>query len=924
MRCLYCGKELALFKRLRGGEFCSDAHRHRYQEEYTQLALNRLLQANSTPEKEAAPVQAPEIKPAEPALPPSPALKRREKLGREEPSALPALTAPAPASNSRPFRTEENGTGMEETRVASAIPLGAVSQGPQQTPQQTAVLDLTPAPDFATLVAQASTVEEPAPAAMSSFLVEFPVAAGVEVAEIAGAATNLDPTPRLSVPRLQEFPRESRADVLEPAGPITLVVCTPADFQTPPRERGLELREFVRGVPQVEIHVRPAGKTGFEPSRETFEVHLDARPPAESPQLWQVPENQLPGLAYKDEILLGELARLDFAAIEWDGTASPNVEPPPPAKEIPPAIGNARLEPMRVEPVQLNPVPRESSRPEPLRFEPVHIDPVFMEQIAGTAEFHALKIEAAVRKTAAAVVVEPEPTVAGPEPVVTEPEPIAVEPESAIAQAVAPEIEPFASVPPLPPPPPPAPAIVTKPVPVTLHGLAPARGKPVQVFTSAFARSGEVQIPRETGLPLRPTMVFGPAPKLPEAPASVPPAVASSGPVTAEEKPAATKPNRSIPVPEKREPRSIEIKPRRSEVRILPVQVKEGAVPPQKEPGGRSEPAKPELVKPEPAKAEQPKEQAKPEPVKVERAKEASAAAAQPPKETPQPPKETSQKEKPAEKPRPASPSASPAAPPPAQSSAEVKPGSTVPADVKARMALPPEELELLGLPKLSYQNSENFWTRLPLLVRVGAIALVLAMAIGGVILTSRGSGAPKPVAPVSTEPQVVEAGTAIATTAGWVQDWFVDRVGAKQGRHVDVLRGSLTLRDYRLLFEGQIQQGALGWVFRANDKSFYVEKIQVVTPGLEPAVALVHFAVINGQEQPRTQIPLPLKVHLDTAYKVRMDIVGDRFTAWVQDQKADQWSDNRIDAGGVGLYYDSGDSAKLRDTLNVIPLKLK
>ena len=53
MRCLYCGKELALFKRLTGGEFCSDAHRLKYQEEYTQLALNRLLQANSKRDSEA-------------------------------------------------------------------------------------------------------------------------------------------------------------------------------------------------------------------------------------------------------------------------------------------------------------------------------------------------------------------------------------------------------------------------------------------------------------------------------------------------------------------------------------------------------------------------------------------------------------------------------------------------------------------------------------------------------------------------------------------------------------------------------------------------------------------------------------------------------------------------------------------------------
>ncbi len=48
MRCLYCGKELALLKRLtKGGEFCSDAHKHSYQEEYNRLGLSRLLQARS-------------------------------------------------------------------------------------------------------------------------------------------------------------------------------------------------------------------------------------------------------------------------------------------------------------------------------------------------------------------------------------------------------------------------------------------------------------------------------------------------------------------------------------------------------------------------------------------------------------------------------------------------------------------------------------------------------------------------------------------------------------------------------------------------------------------------------------------------------------------------------------------------------------
>src|SRR5579863_3827219 len=45
MRCLQCGKDLPLLKRMAGSEFCSDAHRKEYQKEYSDLALGRLLQS---------------------------------------------------------------------------------------------------------------------------------------------------------------------------------------------------------------------------------------------------------------------------------------------------------------------------------------------------------------------------------------------------------------------------------------------------------------------------------------------------------------------------------------------------------------------------------------------------------------------------------------------------------------------------------------------------------------------------------------------------------------------------------------------------------------------------------------------------------------------------------------------------------------
>ena len=44
MRCLFCGKRLALLRKLTDGEFCSTAHRKRYLEEEQKLALARLIE----------------------------------------------------------------------------------------------------------------------------------------------------------------------------------------------------------------------------------------------------------------------------------------------------------------------------------------------------------------------------------------------------------------------------------------------------------------------------------------------------------------------------------------------------------------------------------------------------------------------------------------------------------------------------------------------------------------------------------------------------------------------------------------------------------------------------------------------------------------------------------------------------------------
>jgi hypothetical protein len=174
--------------------------------------------------------------------------------------------------------------------------------------------------------------------------------------------------------------------------------------------------------------------------------------------------------------------------------------------------------------------------------------------------------------------------------------------------------------------------------------------------------------------------------------------------------------------------------------------------------------------------------------------------------------------------------------------------------------------------------------------------------------------------------PTVVAAGNVLSSGgAGWDTDWAPDPPNSKRQRRVSLMNASQSLSDYRMELEGQIETKAMGWVFRAsNPKNFYVEKIEIVKPGLNPTIQLVHFAVIDGVEQPHKAVPMTIPVRPDTMYKVRFEAIGDRFTTWVLDQKVDEWTDGRISTGGVGLYAEAGESLSLKGALNVVPLIVK
>jgi hypothetical protein len=225
-----------------------------------------------------------------------------------------------------------------------------------------------------------------------------------------------------------------------------------------------------------------------------------------------------------------------------------------------------------------------------------------------------------------------------------------------------------------------------------------------------------------------------------------------------------------------------------------------------------------------------------------------------------------------------------------------------------------------LGLPRLNLQSSSGFLGQMPMLAKIGIVVVLLA-GLGGLIAFSSKSGG---AAPTKGTPTIVAGSSLPAGEAGWITDWGATP-GVRRTRQISILRSSQTLTDYRIEMQGQIESKAIGWVFRAADpKNFYVTKIEIVKPGLEPTVALIRYAIINGEEQAHAQLPLAIKARLDTMYKIRFDAVGDHFTTYVQDEKVDDWFDDHVKTGGVGFYRESGEDATLKGGMNVVPLIVK
>jgi hypothetical protein len=121
------------------------------------------------------------------------------------------------------------------------------------------------------------------------------------------------------------------------------------------------------------------------------------------------------------------------------------------------------------------------------------------------------------------------------------------------------------------------------------------------------------------------------------------------------------------------------------------------------------------------------------------------------------------------------------------------------------------------------------------------------------------------------------------------------------------------SLENYQMEFQGQIEKRSLSWAFRAsNAANYYAAKIVIAKPGQQPNAGLVHFAMLNGREFDRVQLPLPVTLERGENYRVRVSVQDDHFITYLNGQAISSWTDARLKRGGVGFFADDDDEQRV------------
>jgi hypothetical protein len=207
--------------------------------------------------------------------------------------------------------------------------------------------------------------------------------------------------------------------------------------------------------------------------------------------------------------------------------------------------------------------------------------------------------------------------------------------------------------------------------------------------------------------------------------------------------------------------------------------------------------------------------------------------------------------------------------------------------------------------------------------IAVITVLLAVAAIAGAVVLTPSRRSKPDAWAKfkerVANRSQVELFDDFSAGLDGWQSGedlagtWSYDKNGFVNPGALSLFTPSMGLTNYDVDALVQIEKKGMGLVFRAaGPRDYQAVRVLVEGSGPMPALALERYSVVAGQASRPVRVRCPSRFQVDTLYRVLLQVRGDAFSLYIQGQLVDYWSDNRLRAGGVGLFCGPGEHARV------------
>jgi len=119
----------------------------------------------------------------------------------------------------------------------------------------------------------------------------------------------------------------------------------------------------------------------------------------------------------------------------------------------------------------------------------------------------------------------------------------------------------------------------------------------------------------------------------------------------------------------------------------------------------------------------------------------------------------------------------------------------------------------------------------------------------------------------------------------------------------------SVTLQNYQMEFEGQVEKRSLSWAVRASDQNnYYATKLMITKPGPSPNASLIHYTIMNGRQYESRNEATQVTLERGKNYRVRVSVQDNRFSTYLDGQLIGHWTDDKLRRGGVGFFVDDQD----------------